>query len=393
MAIIEARNLTKIFGPRPARALARLRSGATREQLLAESGNTLALDDVSISVERGEIFVIMGLSGSGKSTLIRHLNRLIDPTDGTIVIDGVDMLSLSLRRLNEIRRTMGMVFQRFALLPHRTVLDNIAYGLEVHGVGAQARRGQAAEWVETVGLSGFEDQYPSQLSGGMQQRVGLARALCTDPEVLLMDEAFSALDPLIRTQMQDQLIDIQARLHKTIVFITHDLDEALRLGDRIAILKDGALSQIGTPAEILLSPIDDYVRAFVRDVNRGRVLTVGNCMQPPKLRFSDETLAHALSAMQSAGEQVAYVSEGDRYLGAITRAGLEGMTAEAAKLPVASRLTELPALGPGTALNAALKPALTSEYPLPVVDGEGRLAGVLSKDRISQLLSPPEKPN
>jgi len=286
-----------------------------------------------------------------------------------------------------------MVFQQFGLLPWRNVRENVGLGLELAGISKTERHERVNAQLELVGLADWADRRVGELSGGMQQRVGLARALCTDPEVLLMDEAFSALDPLIRTQMQDQLIDIQARLHKTIVFITHDLDEALRLGDRIAILKDGALSQIGTPAEILLSPVDDYVRAFVRDVNRGRVLTVGNCMQPPKLRFSDETLAHALSAMQSAGEQVAYVSEGDRYLGAITRAGLEGMTAEAAKLPVASRLTELPALGPGTALNAALKPALASEYPLPVVDGEGRLAGVLSKDRISQLLSPPEKPN
>lgn len=339
MAVIEARNLTKIFGPRPDRALERLRAGASKEALLAETGHTLGLNDVSVSVDKGEMFVVMGLSGSGKSTLIRHINRLIDPTDGTLTINGVDMLSLSLKQLNEVRRAqMGMVFQRFALMPHRTVLDNIAFGLEVRGSPRAERHAKAAEWVEMVGLAGFENQYPQQLSGGMQQRVGLARALCTDPEILLMDEAFSALDPLIRSQMQDQLLDIQGRLSKTIMFITHDLDEALRLGDRIAILDDGAISQIGTPQEILLHPANDYVHAFVREVDRGRVLTVADCMTP----------------------------------------ATDGAPGEVGKRQLTADLT----------LSAALSAVLDSDAPAPVVDAEGTLIGTLSRHTVAAVLQP-----
>ena len=226
-----------------------------------------------LQINKGEIFVIMGLSGSGKSTMIRHFNRLIDPTMGQILVEGVDVMQLSATELEEFRRhKMSMVFQRFGLLPHRTVVDNVAYGLEIQGIKKEARLAKANEWLETVGLKGYENQYPAQLSGGQQQRVGLARALATDAEILLMDEAFSALDPLIRSEMQDQLIELQEKLHKTIIFITHDLDEALRLGDRIAILKDGELVQQGSPDEILLHPADDYVEAFVKDVNRARAL-------------------------------------------------------------------------------------------------------------------------
>ncbi len=273
MALIEVRNVSTVFGASPQKALALVRGGMGKDELLAGTGAVLALDDVSLSVERSETFVVMGLSGSGKSTLIRHLNRLVDPTAGTIAIDGVDVLGLPIRALERFRRgKLAMVFQRFGLFPHRTVLDNVAYGLEVQGIARAERRARAAEWVSAVGLSGYETRYPAALSGGMQQRVGLARALCSDAEILLMDEAFSALDPLIRGEMQDQLAELQARLRKTIVFITHDLDEALRLGDRIAILKDGRLAQVGTPAEIVERPADDYVRAFVRAVTRRRVV-------------------------------------------------------------------------------------------------------------------------
>ena len=271
MGLIDVRHVSNVFGPAPRKALAMVRDGIGKDELLARTGAVLALDDVSLSVERGETFVVMGLSGSGKSTLIRHLNRLIDPTEGEIVIEGVDVLGLPIRGLEQFRREkMAMVFQRFGLFPHRTVIDNVAYGLEVRGMAKGARRERAAEWVSTVGLSGYEDRYPAALSGGMQQRVGLARALCADTGILLMDEAFSALDPLIRSEMQDQLMALQSRLQKTIVFITHDLDEALRLGDRIAMLKDGRLAQVGTPADILERPADDYVRAFVDIVNRRR---------------------------------------------------------------------------------------------------------------------------
>ena len=230
--------------------------------------------DINLEIEKGQIFVIMGLSGSRKSTLVRHFNRLIDPTEGAIYVGGIDVMNLSQMELEEFRRhRMSMVFQRFGLLPHRTVLENVAFGLSIQKIAKAEREEKAREWLRSVGLDGYEDQYPSQLSGGQQQRVGLARALCTDPEILLMDEPFSSLDRLIRSGMQDLLVELQDKLHKTIVFITHDLDEALRLGHQIAILKDGVLSQVGRPEEILRNPADDYVEAFVREVNRARGLS------------------------------------------------------------------------------------------------------------------------
>jgi glycine betaine/proline transport system ATP-binding protein len=235
---------------------------------------SVGLWDINLEIEKGQIFVIMGLSGSGKSTLVRHLNRLIDPTEGAIYVGGIDVMNLSQMELEEFRRhRMSMVFQRFGLLPHRTVLENVAFGLSIQKIAKAEREEKAREWLRSVGLDGYEDQYPLQLSGGQQQRVGLARALCTDPKILLMDEPFSSLDRLIRSGMQDLLVELQDKLHKTIVFITHDLDEALRLGHQIAILKDGVLSQVGRPEEILRNPADDYVEAFVRDVNRARGLS------------------------------------------------------------------------------------------------------------------------
>ncbi|MBO6807462.1 glycine betaine/L-proline ABC transporter ATP-binding protein [Thalassospira sp.] len=281
MSYIEIRNIFKIFGPDPQSALELAKGGADKDEILAKTGHTVGLHDVSLSIEQGETFVVMGLSGSGKSTLIRHLNRLIDPTAGSISFGGEDILAMDIPTLNAFRRKrLGMVFQRFGLLPHRNVMDNVAYGLEIQGTTRKEREAAASKWIERVGLAGYETKYPDQLSGGMQQRVGLARALATDPEVLLMDEAFSALDPLIRSDMQDELMKLQAELHKTIVFITHDLDEALKIGDRIAILKDGKLVQVGRPEEIVLRPADDYVQAFTRDVNRSRVLRARSIMEP-----------------------------------------------------------------------------------------------------------------
>ena len=273
---IKVEKVCKIFGKTPQEAMAKVQAGMSKTDLLAQTSHVLGLNDISLEIERGELFVIMGLSGSGKSTLIRHFNRLIEPTAGRILVDGQDILTLNDTELRDFRRRkVSMVFQRFALLPHKTVLENVRLGLILDGMDkAQADR-RSMEQIELVGLQGFENSYPGQLSGGMQQRVGLARALATDAEILLMDEAFSALDPLIRNDMQTQLKQIQARLHKTIVFITHDLDEALFLGDHIAILKDGELRQIGTGAEILLAPADDYVARFVRDVNRARIVTCG----------------------------------------------------------------------------------------------------------------------
>ncbi|PKR54504.1 quaternary amine ABC transporter ATP-binding protein [Thalassospira marina] len=281
MSYIDIRNIYKIFGPNPQKALAMAQQGENKDDILAKTGHTVGLSDVSLSIEQGETFVVMGLSGSGKSTLIRHLNRLIDPTAGEILFAGENILEMTTARLNAFRRAkLGMVFQRFGLLPHRNVLDNVAYGLEIQKTDRAKRQDAARKWIERVGLAGYEDSFPDQLSGGMQQRVGLARALATDPEVLLMDEAFSALDPLIRSDMQDELMKLQGELHKTIIFITHDLDEALKLGDRIAILKDGALIQVGRPEEIVMRPADDYVRAFTRDVNRSRVLRAKTLMMP-----------------------------------------------------------------------------------------------------------------
>jgi glycine betaine/proline transport system ATP-binding protein len=279
MSKIEINNIYKIFGPKPKQVLPMVQDGATKEQVLEETDHTVGLDNVSLSVKKGEIFVCMGLSGSGKSTLIRHINRLIDPTAGQVIVDGVDVLSLDEKEILEFRKkTMSMVFQRFGLFPHKTIIENVAYGLEIQEVPEDKRKEIAQGQIDAVGLQGFEHQYPAQLSGGMQQRVGLARALATDPQILLMDEAFSALDPLIRSDMQNQLVDLQSKLKKTIVFITHDLDESLKLGDHIGILNAGRLVQVGRPEDIILNPADDYVKAFVKDVNRSKVLRAKTVM-------------------------------------------------------------------------------------------------------------------
>jgi len=262
---IEVKNVFKIFGDRAAEALQLIRNNQSKEQVLSQTGCVVGVNDLSLSIGSGEIFVIMGLSGSGKSTLVRHFNRLIDPTSGQILVDGEDILQYDMEALREFRRRkISMVFQSFGLLPHRNVLDNVAYGLKVRGESKQLCAERAQQWIEIVGLKGYEKKYPHQLSGGMRQRVGLARALAADTDIILMDEAFSALDPLIRAEMQDQLLELQKTLHKTIVFITHDLDEAVRIGNRIAILKDGRLIQVGTPHQILHNPADEYVDRFVQ---------------------------------------------------------------------------------------------------------------------------------
>ena len=282
MSKIEINNVYKIFGGNPNSVLPKVKKGATKEEILENTGHTVGLDNVSLKIEEGETFVCMGLSGSGKSTLIRHLNRLIDPTDGEILIEGTNVMNLNKKQLIEFRRhKMSMVFQRFGLFPHKTVIQNVGYGLEMQGKVEEERNKISMEKINAVGLIGFENQYPAQLSGGMQQRVGLARALATDTDIMLMDEAFSALDPLIRSDMQKQLIDLQSQLKKTIVFITHDLDESLRLGDHIGILNAGKLVQVGTPEEIIMNPADDYVKAFVKDVNRAKVIKAKIIMKKP----------------------------------------------------------------------------------------------------------------
>ena len=313
---IKISNLYKVFGKNPTAAMAHVRNGASKQELLDKHGHVLGLRDINIDIPERRIQVIMGLSGSGKSTLIRHINRLIEPTEGQVIVDGVDVLTMSPDDLRDFRRhKQSMVFQKFALLPHRTVAQNAAYGLTVQGIAEAEAKERAQRWIDRVGLGGFENHFPAQLSGGMQQRVGLARALATDAEILLMDEAFSALDPLIRTDMQDILLDLQEELHKTIVFITHDLDEALRIGDRISILRDGEIVQQGDPQDIIMRPADDYISDFIKDINRGRVIEVRSVMTEssratgPKLA-ADTPLEDALQALTGAGKDSGTVVDG-----------------------------------------------------------------------------------
>ena len=308
---IKIKNLYKVFGADPKSAMEQVRNGVSKQDLLEKHSHVLGLRDINIDIPEKGISVIMGLSGSGKSTLIRHINRLIEPTEGQVVIDDIDILGMSVEELRTFRRNKAsMVFQKFALFPHRTVMQNTAYGLTIQKIPEKEAIERSQHWIERVGLSGFENHYPAQLSGGMQQRVGLARALTTDAEILLMDEAFSALDPLIRTDMQGILLDLQAELNKTIVFITHDLDEALRIGDGITILRDGEIIQQGSPQDIVMKPADDYIADFIKDVNRSRVLQVRSIMVPATSGIGPHLdqnmpLEDALSQLSSEG-----VSEG-----------------------------------------------------------------------------------
>jgi glycine betaine/proline transport system ATP-binding protein len=316
---IDIRNLYKIFGGNGLAHVENVRQGMGKTELMERHGHVLGLNDINISMPGGCIQVVMGLSGSGKSTLIRHINRLIEPTAGQVMVDGVDVVRMSKRDLLEFRRhKTAMVFQKFALLPHRTVLENTLYGLELRGLPRTRQLESAMRWIERVGLKGFENRYPNQLSGGMQQRVGLARALTNDAPILLMDEAYSALDPLIRVDMQTVLLDLQKEIKKTVVFITHDLDEALRLGDQIAILRDGEVIQQGSAQDIVLRPADDYIAKFVKEVNRGRIIHVSAIMQPangaaaavgPCARL-DTTLDEAAQMLVRSGEQALSVVDG-----------------------------------------------------------------------------------
>ncbi|MFZ0369218.1 MAG: glycine betaine/L-proline ABC transporter ATP-binding protein ProV [Halobacillus sp.] len=316
MPIIQVENLSKIFGKQAKKATKYLDEGLSKEEILEKTGNTVGVNRASFDVEEGEIFVIMGLSGSGKSTLVRLVNRLIEPTEGSVYIDGQDLAKMDSKSLREVRRQkLSMVFQRFALFPHRTILENAEFGLEVQGIDKEERQKKAKESLEMVGLGGYIHQFPSQLSGGMQQRVGLARALANEPEVLLMDEAFSALDPLIRKEMQDELLELQQKMKKTILFITHDLDEALRIGDRIALMNDGKIVQIGTPEEILVNPANDYVERFVADVDRSKVLTAEHIMKRPEtVDVEKHGPRTALERMRKEGLSSIYVTDANRKL-------------------------------------------------------------------------------
>jgi len=387
---IEIKSLYKVFGGQPKSILPRIEAGESKQKILDETGHTVGLKDINLTIKRSEIFVIMGLSGSGKSTLVRHFNRLIEPTQGQILVEGEDVLQLNKAHLQEFRRQkMSMVFQHFGLMPHHTVLENVAFGLKTQGVAKGERNRKASKWLADVGLDGYEQQYPAQLSGGQQQRVGLARALCTDADILLMDEAFSALDPLIRSEMQDQLIELQEKLHKTIIFITHDLDEALRLGDRIAILKDGELIQCGEPREILLEPVNDYVEAFVRDVNRARALTVENVMKPPAVRITTSTIGEAITQMKASPKGYGYVVSDEGYEGAVLQETLEdAVEGEAvASDPITDEYyADATEVSPDALLEEVIPDTLDTEYPLPVVGVDGELKGVLSRTRLAKIL-------
>ena len=387
--LIQIKDLYKVFGKKPASVMPMVREGLSKDDILAQTGHTVGLKSINLDIYKGEIFVIMGLSGSGKSTLIRHFNRLIDPTEGQILVEGIDVMKLNTKELETFRRQkMAMVFQRFGLMPHRNVQDNVAYGLSVQGVDKASRNAKANKWLKTVGLTGYGKQYPSQLSGGQQQRVGLARALCTDAEILLMDEAFSALDPLIRSEMQDQLVELQKELNKTIIFITHDLDEALRIGDRIAILKDGELIQLGEPVDILLNPADDYVEAFVKDVNRPRALTVETVMKPPAYRLTAETIGEALKEMRRIPANYAYYMTDDGFQGVVCEKALEDAALlDGDALMEKFKVEDMSPLSPDSPLESIIPATMKSKFPLPVVDDDGDLQGVLSREDLAEILS------
>jgi len=386
---LEVKHLTKIFGKRQKQALEMVQQAKSKTEILEKTGATVGVYDVNFEVQTGEIFVIMGLSGSGKSTLIRLLNRLIDPTSGDIYIDGQDVAKMNEEELREVRRhKLNMVFQNFGLFPHRTILENTEFGLEVRGVDKEERTRLAEQALDNAGLLSFKDQYLDQLSGGMQQRVGLARALANNPDILLMDEAFSALDPLIRREMQDELLDLQAEHERTIIFITHDLNEALRIGDRIAIMADGQIMQIGTGEEILTNPANDFVREFVEDVDRSKVLTAQNIMTTPLTTNIDiDGPTVALNRMKK--EEVSMLLAVDR------KRQLKGsLTAEAARdarkqhQALAEVIDKNVRKVTQETLITDIFPLIyDSPAPLAVVDDKDKLVGVIIKGRVIEALA------
>lgn len=382
---IQVRNLSKVFGSQPRKALELRDKGLKRSEILDKTGHTLGLSNISFDVYEGELLVIMGLSGSGKSTLIRCLNRLIEPTEGDIVIDGENIPSLSDKALLECRRRhFSMVFQNFALFPHRTVQQNAEYGLEIRGIDKETRRETARHALKQVGLEGWEDAYPNQLSGGMQQRVGLARALANDASVMLMDEAFSALDPLIRKDMQQELLELQSRMRKTTVFITHDLDEALNIGDRIILLKDGEIVQIGTPEEILTSPADDYVARFIEGVDMSRILTARSAMRPVRATArEDDGPRTALRKMSENGLDSIYVVSRDRRLvGLVEAEAVDRAAREGDQTLAGSMHQNFPCVGPDEPLHHLFPMFDEKSFPIAVVDDDKRLLGVVVKGAV-----------
>ncbi|MDB5876794.1 MAG: proline/glycine betaine transporter ATP-binding protein ProV [Variovorax sp.] len=392
----------KVFGDEPEKALELVKQGLSKQDILQQTGNSIGVFDATFEIQAGEIFVIMGLSGSGKSTLVRLLNRLIEPTAGRIVIDGADINDHSDARLRALRRKdISMVFQSFALMPHLTVRDNTAFGLELAGMDRRQRLEQADQALAQVGLEGWGDSYPDELSGGMQQRVGLARALASDPSILLMDEAFSALDPIIRTEMQSELLRLQQGQRRTIVFISHDLDEAMRIGDRIAIMKDGHVIQVGTPDEILRTPADDYVRSFIRGVDAAAVFKAADIARKSLTVVSEHADRGARAALKQLEDQdrdFAYVvSAGKRYLGTVSsdslRAALDG---HAGPLGLQHAfLPDLPPIADDAPVAGLIGQVGLAPCAVPVVSADGRFCGAISKTTLLKFLdrdTPPVEP-
>ncbi|MCA0969670.1 glycine betaine/L-proline ABC transporter ATP-binding protein [Halobacillus litoralis] len=389
MPIIQVEDLSKIFGKNPKKATKLLDQGLSKEEILEKTGNTVGVNRASFDVEEGEIFVIMGLSGSGKSTLVRLINRLIEPTEGSVYIDGKDLAKMDKQNLRNVRREkLSMVFQRFALFPHRTVLENAEFGLEVQGIDKSERSKKAKEALELVGLGGYIQQFPGQLSGGMQQRVGLARALANDPEVLLMDEAFSALDPLIRKEMQDELLELQETMKKTILFITHDLDEALRIGDRIALMKDGRIVQIGTPEEILVNPANDYVEKFVEDVDRSKVLTAENIMKRPEtVDLEKHGPRTALERMRKEGLSSIYVTDAKRNLhGFVTAEDVSEAAKQEVKDLKGILRTDVPQVQKDTPMKEIFDVIHDAPVPVAVVE-DGKIQGIIVRGAVIAALA------
>lgn len=385
---IRVENVSKVFGKNPKKAMELLEKGKSKEEILQETKMTIGVNQANFTVYKGEIFVIMGLSGSGKSTLVRMLNRLIEPSFGHIYIDGEDIVTMKDEKLREIRRQkISMVFQRFALFPHKTVLENTAYGLEVQGMEKKERENKAKDALKLVGLEGYENSFPSELSGGMQQRVGLARALANDPDILLMDEAFSALDPLIRKDMQDELLELQESMHKTIIFITHDLDEALRIGDRIALMKDGQIMQIGTPEEIMTNPTNDYVKRFVEDVNLTKVLTAESVMTRAKTMTMDRGPRVALKLMKDEGISSIYVIDKKKnFNGVVTVDDVSKAIKE--ERPISDFIQrDIPIVQTDTILEETFDKLTQTRFPLPVVDDLNRLKGVIKRENVIEVLA------
>jgi glycine betaine/proline transport system ATP-binding protein len=382
------KNVTKIFGKSPKNAIKLLQKGYSKSEILKRTGATIGVNNASFEIYPGEIFVVMGLSGSGKSTLIRMLNRLIEPTGGQIFIDDEDIVKMNTQQLRDVRRKkISMVFQNFALFPHKTVLENAEYGLEIQNIPSEERKKRAQQSLEIVGLEGYENQYPSQLSGGMQQRVGLARALASDTDILLMDEAFSALDPLIRKDMQDELLELQETMKKTIIFITHDLDEALRIGDRIALMKDGSIIQIGSPEEIMINPANEYVERFIEDVDLSKVLMASHVQKRAERITSDRGPRAALQIMREQGySSIFVVDRKQKLLGVITADDASNAINENKTVEEAMQ-KEIVTVSEDTLLVDVIDALATSVLPVAVVDVEKRLKGVIIRGAVIGALA------